>query len=322
MRRLFGNLLLSLVFVVGGCGGEKDSGENEQTKTKTKIKSGSDRPYPDLKRDKITQIVVSWGKYTIAIERAAPFWRVTTPFVDNADPRMVRAVLRELDQVELGHEPVTTNPKGWKHYDLAPDQVVSLYVTYDGVKLPPLHIGAKKYARIGDKPGVYTRLHMNRYTFSQPPAVWRDRQLLRFTAAKATALEAVDQKGRRIVASRVAAPAPKEKRRARAPDTWTLTRGKKLVGKLNQTIPNVIFRRLQILQAVDVATVDAAAAGVDKPRVTLIVHAGSKQYALLLGKTEGTQVYAQVRGNDRIWKLRASDVHPALRPLAAWSKPL
>ena len=222
-----------LILAVPGCGSSKDSRPKpttEPTATPIATPTATNNVFPRLFRDKISQVVVSWGKYTIAIDRGSPHWRVTTPYNDRVDPAMVEAVLRELERLELGHQPVAKTSGAWASYTLGPAEVVSLRVTHDGKKLPALHIGAKKYARIGDNPDVYTRLNMNRYTWSRPPSEWRDRKVMHFDADAATGLEAVDARGRRVFAKRIAAPPAANHKLARAQDTWTLSKGKKIVG--------------------------------------------------------------------------------------------
>ncbi len=314
-------LALSLALIVIACGGKKGD-DKAKPQPKPTTKPATDKPYPTLKRDKISQLVISWGKHTIAIDRGTPHWRVTTPFKDKASPRGVAAILRELERMELGHQPVTTDSAAWAKYTLSPEQVVTLYVTHAGTKLPPIHLGDKNYVRIGDNPAVYSRIHVNRYTFGRLPREWRDRQLLRFDAEATTALEAQDDKGRTLIAKRTPAPPAASKKAARQPDTWSLSKGKKLVPKLNQDIPNNVFRRLQTLEAVDVAGMDKAAAGLTKPLRTFVIHVGTKRHALHLGKTEAKHVFASVDDSARVWKLRGVDVKLLNRDLASWGKPL
>lgn len=309
-----------------GCGSKKDGESKPAIKTKTAKKPNkaptSKKPFPQLSPDKISQVVVSWGKHTIAIDRGTPHWRVTTPYKGKVDPLMVAAVLRELERMEIGHQPVTTTPDAWPKYKLGTDDVVSIYVTHAGKKLPAIHIGDKKYARFGDNPGVYTRFHMNRYTWSRPPSEWRDRKVLQFDANAATALSVIDAKGATVKATRTPAPPAASKKVARAPDTWTLAEGKKVVGKLNPTIPSIIFSKLTVLRGVDIAKVDAATAGLVKPKLTLVVHVGDTQHALLLGKTVKDRVYVKVRGSERIWLVRTVDLKLVDRDPAGWGKRL
>lgn len=310
-----------------GCGGKRDERANERAPHPGKPAAQTDSArkgavFPRLFPDKISRLTFEWGGHTITLTRARNGWRVEAPFQDAADPRAIAAVLRELERLEPGHAPVTQDRAAWARYKVTPAQVVTLRITHAGTQLAPLHIGTTNYARIGDSADVYSTLHVNRFTFSRPPAAWRDRQVLRFDAAAVTALELVDARGRRARATRTAAPRPASRKEPAPPDVWTLTRGSELAGKLDPAVPNIIYLRLHTLTAVDLASAPRAETGVDTPRFQVIVHLGKLRHTLRLGARAGKHVHVNASGDPRVWLVRASDVAIIERGIAGWGKPL
>ena len=226
-------------------------------------------PFPRLFADKITAIRIEQpGQPAVQLERDGERWIITEPERADADARALQFALRELERMEWDAAPAASGQAAWSGLKVAGDQVVTLRVTAGGRALPALHLGQRRHARIGDSAEVWKVHQLDHYTFARELRLWKDRSVLRLEPAEVIGIDLIDAHGRSTPAGARALPV------------------------------------LQDLQAHEPAAVEPAAAGLARPRATLVVRRRSTPpLKLLFGNRESQTTYIQVDGDNRTWKL-------------------
>lgn len=300
-------LATAAVGLAGGCqGGKKERAADPVVLTKSEV-------FPRLYAAKISRLEIArQGEPTVVFERpAAGPWRLSEPITEDADQRAVTFALSELERLEWVERPVASAPDRWSEYAASPAEVVTLTITHDGSTLAPLHLAQKRVARVGDRAELYTIHHVSHFTFAREVRFWRDRIVSRFDPGEVTALE-LHLGDKRVVIDRVPAPPPAAAGEAAAPDGWTLRestpRLKSPLTSGDVEAVNLAFRRMIDLEGQDIAALDRAAAGLDAPRVRIVLHRGDTRTELRLGgDAPGGAVYAGDASRPRVLLVSRAD---------------
>ncbi len=262
--------VIACVALAGGCQRRKQGIEvDERAPPAPADAAAAAAPFPRLFADRITALRIERaGQAPVQLSRDGDRWMVTEPERAAADPRALQFALRELERMEWDPAPAATDPAAWPDLAVTAEQVVSLRVTHGGQALPPLHVGIRRHARIGDSPQVWKLHHLDHYTFARELRLWKDRTVMRLDPVDVSGIELVDARGRKRPAD------------ARA------------------------LSMVQDLEAHAPAGIAAADAGLAPPRATLVVRRKTgPPLELGFGHRESDTTYVRVAGDDRIWKL-------------------
>jgi hypothetical protein len=254
-------------------------------------------------QDDITSVTLVFPDRELALRKQDGTWRLTAPIDAPADNTAVKALLGALTGAEV-QKSLDEAPADLAAFGLdKPDPTVKL-ATAKG-DLPAIAvgkntaIGGKTYVRIGNDPKVVLTASTLKFALNKQPKDLRDKQLLSFKDDDVTRVDIAPAKGPPVTLVR------KEK------DAWTLQPGEQ---PTDITEVRSYLASLRSTRAVDFPDTDAAAAGLDDPRLTVTVHLGKNAtQALLIGKetTQGTQkqVFAKRRDLPTVvtlgdWSLR------------------
>jgi hypothetical protein len=231
--------------------------------------------------DDITAIELVFPDRQVALRKQDGAWRLTKPIDAPADDAAVKALLGSLTGAEI-QKSLDEVPSDVASFGLdKPDPTVKL-ATAKG-DLPPIAvgknaaIGGKTYVRVGDEQKVALVPSTLKFALNKQPKDLRDKQLLAFKDEDVTRVDITPADGPPVALVR------KDK------DAWTLEPGDQ---PTDITEVRSFLSSLRSTRAVDFADSDVAAAGLDKPRLSVTVGLGKDAtQTLLIGKetTQGTQ---------------------------------
>jgi len=255
----------------------------------------------DTSADAVTGIDLVYPDREIVLTKRDGGWALTKPLEAPADETAVKAVLGAITGAEV--QKTLDEPAS----DLAsfgldkPDPTVRL-TTASG-ELPPIAvgknsaIGGKTYVRVGDGKIALTPASL-KVALNKQPKDLRDKQLLSFKDDDVTRVDVAPADGKTV------SLVMKDK------DAWTVEPGDQVA---DLTEVRSYLSALRSTRAVDFPETDAAAAGLDKPQLTVTVtfDKGAPQ-TLLLGKetTQGTQKQVFAKRGDQ----------PTIVALGDWSQ--
>jgi hypothetical protein len=288
--------ILVLLLLVAGLGAylywvEVPKARQEATKAKLVTTAADD----------ITVIDLVFPDREIALRKQDGAWRLTKPIDAPADDAAVKALLGSLTGAEI-QKSLDELPSDVASFGLdKPDPTVKL-ATAKG-DLPPIAvgknaaIGGKTYVRVGDEQKVVLVPSTLKFALNKQPKDLRDKQLLAFKDEDVTRIDIAPADGPPVALVR------KDK------DAWTLEPGGQ---PTDITEVRSYLSSLRATRAVDFPESDVAAAGLEKPRLTVTVGLGKDAtQALLIGKetTQGAQKQLFAKRSDQ----------PAVVTLGDWS---
>jgi hypothetical protein len=232
-------------------------------------------------QDDITAITLVYPDREIALVKKDGAWRITKPIDVAADDTAVKALLGTLTGAEI-QKSLDAPPADLATFGLdKPDPTVKL-ATAKG-DLPAIAvgknaaIGGKTYVKVGDDPKVVLTPSTIKFALNKQVKDLRDKQILTFKDDDVTRIDIMPVDGPPVGLVR------KEK------DVWTLQPGDQ---PTDITEVRSYLSSLRSTRAADFPETDAAAAGLDKPKLTVTVGLGKEpSQALLVGNetTQGTQ---------------------------------
>ncbi len=232
-------------------------------------------------QDDITAVTLVFPDRELALVKKDGAWRLTKPIEAPADDAAVKALLGALTGAEV-QKSLEELPSDLASFGLdRPDPTVKL-ATATG-DLPAIAvgknaaIGGKTYVRVGDEPKVVLVPSTLKFALNKQPNDLRDKQLLAFKDDDVTRIDITPAEGAPVALVR------KDK------DAWVLEPGEQ---PTDLTEVRSYLSSLRSTRAVDFPDGDAAATGLDEPRLTVTVGLGKDaKQTLLIGKetTQGTQ---------------------------------
>ncbi len=255
----------------------------------------------DTTADAITSVDLVFPDREIALAKHDGAWRLTKPLEAPADEGAVKALIGAITGAEV-QKTLDEAPSDLASFGLdAPDPTVRL-ATASG-DLPPIAvgknaaIGGKAYVRVGEGKIVLTPATL-RVALNKQPKDLRDKQLLTFKDDDVTRVDVKPADGKPVSIVK------KDK------DAWTIEPGDQVA---DLTEVRSYLSALRSTRAVDFPETDLAAAGLDKPRLTVTVafDKGATPQTLLVGNdtTQGTQKQVFAKRGDQ----------PTIVTLGDWS---
>lgn len=239
----------------------------------------------DAATDDITGVDLVYADREIHLRKDGTTWKLVKPVEDEADEAAVKALLGALTGAKVTK--TIDEAKDLAAFGLdKPDPTVRLAVR--GATGPVVHvgkntqIGGKSYVRLGDEPQVRLTASSLKFALNKQPKDLRDKQLLAFQDDQV-------QKVQVVQGAETTTLVRKDK------DAWTVEPGNHVA---DATEVRSYLSSLRSTRAVDFPTTDAAAAGLEQPRLAVTVTVEQdKTQTLELGAetTVGTskQVYAK-----------------------------
>jgi hypothetical protein len=231
--------------------------------------------------DDITAVDLVFPDREIALRKENGAWRLTKPIEAPADETAVQALVRAVTDTEV-QKSIDEPPSDLSSFGLdKPSPTVHL-TTAKG-DLPAVAIGknaaigGKTYVRVGDEPKVTLTSSSIKVALDKQAKDLRDKQLLVFKDDDVTRIDIKSTGGPPVALVR------KDK------EAWTLEPGDQ---PTDITEVRSYLSSLRSTRAVDFPESDPAAAGLDKPRLTVTVDLGKEPaQTLLIGNdtTQGTQ---------------------------------
>ncbi len=290
-----------------GC---KSKSSKSERKAPPVVQLTGSRALPDRAVSKVTRLRVTSGGQTVELERDSDGWMLTAPVKGRADTTSVEMALREVERLEFASDPVATASTAWSDYGVAPRDVVQLEISLGETTPLTLHLGKKGYVRVGDDPRVYRAYHINYFTFAREVRLWRARRLLALRLADVTDMTIT--RGKESARARRASDGPRA--------TWTLVSGAATVGTFDPLAPGSAATRITSMIAYDVVDRTAAAAGLDAPRVTVVLRAGQATHTIRVGSTDGAFTYVSVDGKHTVFTVKNHAVAWLLAGPKAWAQ--
>jgi len=231
--------------------------------------------------DDITAVTLAFPDREIGLRKENGAWRLTKPIETPADDTAVQALIRAVTDAEIQ-----------KSLDVAPSDLASfgldkpaptVRLTSTKGDLPAIAvgknaaIGGKTYVRVGDDPKVVLTSSTLKVSLDKQVKDLRDKQLLAFKDDDVTRIDIKPADGLPVALVR------KDK------EAWTIEPGEQ---PTEITEVRSYLSSLRSTRAVDFPDTDVAAAGLDKPRLTITVDLGKEPaQTLLVGNdtTQGTQ---------------------------------
>jgi hypothetical protein len=255
----------------------------------------------DTSADAVTGIDLVYPDREIVLTKRDGGWALTKPLEAPADDTAVKAVLGAITGAEV-QKTIDVSPSDLASFGLdTPDPTVRL-TTASG-DLPPIAvgknsaIGGKTYVRVGDGQITLTPASL-KVALNKQPKDLRDKQLLNFKDDDVTRVDVAPADGETVTLVK------KDK------DAWTIEPGDQVA---DLTEVRSYLSALRTTRAVDFPETDAAAAGLDKPQLTVTVafDKGAPPQTLLVGKetTQGTQKQVFAKRGDQ----------PTIVALGDWS---
>lgn len=305
-------LAVAAALAAPGCKRTKAKAEAEQADPAAPKLHVEDGPiFPPLKAEQISRLVIDRpGAPEVILERSGDHWALKAPIRDTADDRAMFYALKELSRMEWEKSPLPGGPATAAQYGATDDDLLTISVTQNGKELPPLYLGKKGVARVGSRTDLYKVFHINYFTFAREVRLWRDRTVLRIPPGDITSIELRDASGAALTVSRSGSDdAP----------TFAVTAKKKVKGKLDDQVALQVFRHVADLDAENVVDTSPADAGLDPPRLHLVVTSKSGTRDLQLGAVapDGA-VYIRVGDGQRVLRLSKSTAALVARPPADW----
>lgn len=288
--------ILVLFLLVAGLGAylywvEVPKARQEATKAKLVTASADD----------ITAIDLVFPDREIALRKQDGAWRLTKPIEAPADDAAVKTLLGALTGAEV-QKSLDSLPNDIASFGLdKPDPTVKL-ATAKG-DLPAIAvgknaaIGGKTYVRVDDEQKVVLVPSTFKFALNKQPKDLRDKQLLAFKDEDVTRIDIAPANGAPVALVR------------KDTDVWTLEPSGQ---PADITEVRSYLSSLRATRAVDFPDSNAAAAGLDAPRLTVTVGLGNDaKQTLLIGKdtTQGTQKQIFAKRGDQ----------PAVVTLGDWS---
>ena len=258
--------------------------------------------------DAVTGVDLVFADREIRLRKDGSTWKLVAPVEDEADEPAVKALLGALTGARVAK--TIDEAKDLAAFGLdKPDPTVRLAVA--GNPGPTIHvgkntqIGGKTYVRIGDEPAVRLTASSLKLALNKQAKDLRDKQLLTFQDEQVQTVD-IAQDGRTATLVR------KDK------DAWTVEPGGHVA---DPTEVRSYLASLRSTRAVEFPTVDAAAAGLEQPRlaITVTLDQGAAQTLQIGGETTaGTskQIYARRADQPTIvalgewsWRTLAKDVN-------------
>jgi Domain of unknown function (DUF4340) len=288
--------ILVLLLLVAGLGAylywvEVPKARQEATKAKLVTASPDD----------ITAIDLIYPDREIALRKQDGAWRLTKPIEAPADDTAVKTLLTALTGAEV-QKSLDSLPPNLADFGLdKPDPTVKLATAKGDLPVIAVGknaaIGGKSYVRVGDEQKITLVPSTFKFGLNKQPKDLRDKQLLTFK----------DEDVARINIAPVDGPPVTLVRKDK--DVWTLEPDAK---PTDITEVRSYLSSLRSTRAVDFPDTDAAAAGLDAPRLTVTVGLpNDATQSLLIGKdtTQGTQKQIFAKRSDQ----------PTIVTLGDWS---
>ena len=231
--------------------------------------------------DDVTAVDLVFPDREIALRKKDGVWRLEKPIDAPADDAAVLSLIRSVTDAEV-QKSLDETPGDPASFGLdKPDPTVRLSTAKGD--LPAIAIGknaaigGKTYVRVGDDPKVVLTSSALKVAVNKQVKDLRDKQLLAFKDDDVTRVDIMPLDGPPVGLVR------KDK------DAWTLEPGDQ---PTDITEVRSYLSSLRSTRAVDFPDTDVAAAGLDKPRLTVTVGLGKEpSQTLLVGNdtTQGTQ---------------------------------
>jgi hypothetical protein len=244
-----------------------------------------------VEADKIEEITVTTENETSALRKTDGTWRLTAPLASDADQSEASTVTSSLASLEVNRI-VDENAANLAEYGLAEPRIKVAFKAAGG-GAGELHLGDKTATQsdvYAVKPGekrVFLVQAFHETSFAKKPFDLRDKRVLMFERDK---VDSIELAGGKVV------------QLARAGSDWVIKQP--LQARGDYSAVEGLMTRLasaSMTRLVEASTSDPAVLakyGLDKPRATVTVGAGSARATLALGKEEEGVVYArdQARG--------------------------
>jgi hypothetical protein len=285
MRRLLSTIVL--VVVLAGLGAyiyfvdsKRPAGDIEE---KQKVFT--------VEADKIEEITVTSENETTTLRKTDGTWRLIAPLASDADQSEASTVTSSLASLEVNRV-VDENAANLAEYGLAEPRIKVAFKAAEGSS-GELHLGDKTATQsdvYAVKPGekrVFLVQAFHETSFAKKPFDLRDKRVLMFERDKVDSIE--------LAAGKVV-------QLGRAGSDWVVKQPMQARGDYS-AVEGLLTRlaSASMTRLVEPSTSDPAVLakyGLDKPRATVTVGAGSSRATLALGKEEDGVVYArdQARG--------------------------
>jgi hypothetical protein len=258
-----------------------------------------EKAFAGVQSDAIEEVQIkAAGGETSRATKAEGGWRLVEPTKAEADPSEMSAVTSNLSSLEV-QRVVEEAPADLGRYGLNPPRVdVAFRVKGDkdfrhlllGEKTPT---GSDLYAKLQDGKRVFLVSSYLDSTFNRTSFDLRDKSILEFDREKVDSVE-IASGGTTL-------------QFARSGTDWKIA--KPIAARGDYGAIEAVVTRLssgQMQRIVEAEAADLGQYGLDKPSLTATVNTGSARAALMLGKTEGSSVYARDASRPMVFAVEES----------------
>ncbi len=268
-----------------------------------------EKAFPGLDAGTIEELTVKTaGGDTTKLERNEGRWEITEPSPMAADVQEAQAMASGLANLEISRV-VEAKPADVSQYGLKPPKVQVTFQVEGEQKTQTLDIGEKTptsgdvYARREGDPKVFLVSSFNDSVFDKTTFDLRDKAIVHVPREKVDKVELVQPKDGFSLAQqgsdwRVLTPAS--------------VRGD--YAAIEGMITKLTTAQMQKLIASEVADKDLAQYGLDKPALTVTVHAGPEAVTLAVGKTGDDATFARDTSRPLVFTIENSLVTDLKKP--------
>jgi hypothetical protein len=247
----------------------------------------------DLEADDVTGLTLTYGDREIVLEQRDGAWRLTKPVEAAADAMAVKNLVRAVAEAEA-KKTIDDPPQDLLPFGLAPPFVTIAITTRDGTPMPAVKVGKttavgfSTYVQRADRPTIYLAPSSFRTGVDKQPRDLRDKAIVTFNDADATALTVRGAGGAAV-------------QLAKQDGDWRIEQPVAL--RADNNAVRALLSTLRNLRATDFANdapapADLATYGLAPPERELTVQAGTdKTVTLQVGKSTDQGIY--VKTGDR-----------------------
>ncbi len=289
---------------------------------KGEIKGPRPRPIAAFTAKDVTALeIISEKQQKVTLEKTGDKWMLKTPLEWPADQQNVKSLVEGLEKLKFGDE-VSDNASKHEDFGVVGGKAAHLTAKGAGGKvLADFYVGKPLSGYTMIRPatsnstwqanGIYP------YMLSRDAKDWRNHNVIEFSSADGDKLT-VEANGQKLVLEKSAPPEDKDKKDPTPSDmAWKIVEstgaGPKTSDALDQAQANGAVQALSSLRATDFADGKTPAeTGLDQPTLTVTVKAKGKDYSLIVGRSQGEDVFVKAADGAAIYLLKRTSAERVL----------
>ena len=286
---------------------------------KGELKGPRPRPVNALKSAEITTLEITSEKQSkVVLEKEGDKWQMKSPSASLADQQNAKSLADGLERLKFGDE-VSSNVS--KHEDFGVVEGKAARLTVKGATgklLADFYVGKPlsgyTMIRVVGSNSVWQANGIYPYMMSREAKEWRNHNVIEFSSSDGDKLT-VESSGQKLALEKGAvAPGDEAK-----PPTWKIVEstgaGPKTSDALDQSQVTGALQALSTLRATDFADNKTLGdTGLDKPTLTVTASAKGKSHSLLVGNSQGEEVFIKAADSPTLYSLKRNAAERVLHP--------